>query len=84
MVSSGQLSKTINPVTVEFQGIAEVPAAYAGLTPGSIDGLYQVNVKVPDDPTPGPDGQTFIQICEGSGAAKVCGKLTPTYLTSGQ
>jgi uncharacterized protein (TIGR03437 family) len=48
---SGDLSVANTPVTVVLGG-AELPAAFAGLTPGLI-GLYQVNVLLPTAMPPG-------------------------------
>jgi uncharacterized protein (TIGR03437 family) len=48
---SGQLSVASTPVMVVLGG-AELPAAFAGLTPGLI-GLYQVNVLLPTATPPG-------------------------------
>ena len=48
---SGDLSVASAPVTVVLGG-AELPAAFAGLTPGLI-GLYQVNVLLPTGMPPG-------------------------------
>jgi uncharacterized protein (TIGR03437 family) len=45
------LSIVINPVTVLLNGV-ELPAAFAGLTPG-FRGLYQVNVAIPPATPPG-------------------------------
>jgi uncharacterized protein (TIGR03437 family) len=46
------VNRTTNPVTVT---IGNLPAEsfYAGLSPGSISGLYQINVRVPPN---APDG----------------------------
>jgi uncharacterized protein (TIGR03437 family) len=51
VTGSGQLSVATTPVTVVVNG-AELPAAFAGLTPGYI-GLYQVNVIIPAATPPG-------------------------------
>ncbi len=48
---AGQLSRANTPVNVSV-GSVEVPAAFAGLTPGLI-GLYQVNVLLPPAMPPG-------------------------------
>jgi uncharacterized protein (TIGR03437 family) len=40
-------STTMAPVSVLLNGVS-VPAAFAGLSPGSV-GLFQVNVRIPDD-----------------------------------
>jgi uncharacterized protein (TIGR03437 family) len=48
---SGDLSVASRPVTVVL-GAAELPTAFAGLTPGLI-GLYQVNVLLPTAMPPG-------------------------------
>jgi uncharacterized protein (TIGR03437 family) len=48
---SGQLSIASTPVTVVLGG-AELPTAFAGLTPGLI-GLYQVNLLLPTAMPPG-------------------------------
>jgi len=45
--STTKLSPTIDPVTVTI-GASPTTAQFAGLTPGFV-GLYQVNVRVPDD-----------------------------------
>ena len=47
----GALDRVVTPVTAVIGG-AEIPAAFAGLTPGSI-GLYQANVQVPASLPPG-------------------------------
>jgi uncharacterized protein (TIGR03437 family) len=49
---SGSLRPAAAPVTVVIGGV-EVPAVYAGLTPGSPFGLYQVNVQLPTTLPPG-------------------------------
>ncbi len=43
------IARTTNPVTVAIGGITLSPAdvLYAGLSPGSISGLYQINLRVP-------------------------------------
>jgi uncharacterized protein (TIGR03437 family) len=51
VTNSGQLSVASTPVTVLLNG-TELPASFAGLTPGYI-GLYQVNVIVPAAMPPG-------------------------------
>ena len=51
VTQSGPLSLTNAPVSVLLNG-TELPASYAGLTPGFI-GLYQVNVTVPASTPPG-------------------------------
>ena len=47
----GSLMTADRPVTVLISG-RELPAAFAGLTPGFV-GLYQVNVSIPVSATPG-------------------------------
>jgi uncharacterized protein (TIGR03437 family) len=48
-VQATGVSPTTNPVTVTIGGITLSPAdvLYAGLSPNSISGLYQINVRVP-------------------------------------
>ena len=46
------INRTTNPVTVTI-GNAQAEFFYAGLSPGSISGLYQINVRVPPN---APDG----------------------------
>ena len=52
-VATGQLASGVSPlvnsVTVSIGGIALAPGdvSYAGLSPGSIGGLYQFNVRIP-------------------------------------
>jgi uncharacterized protein (TIGR03437 family) len=50
------INRTVNPVTVT---IGNLPAEffYAGLSPGSISGLYQINVRVPPN---APDGNLAV------------------------
>jgi uncharacterized protein (TIGR03437 family) len=49
---SGTLRPAATPVSVVIGGV-EVPAVYAGLTPGSPFGIYQVNVQLPTALPPG-------------------------------
>lgn len=51
VVPSGGLNRAATPVAVVIGGV-EVPASFAGLTPGAI-GLYQANVQVPAALPPG-------------------------------
>jgi len=55
-------STTVSPVSVLLNGIT-VPAAYAGLLPGSV-GTYQVNVQIPDN---APSGNTVALAVSVSG-----------------
>jgi uncharacterized protein (TIGR03437 family) len=48
---AGGLDRTATPVSVVI-GSTEIPAAFAGLTPGAI-GLYQANVQTPPNMPPG-------------------------------
>jgi uncharacterized protein (TIGR03437 family) len=56
-------STTISPVSVLLNG-ASVPAAYAGLAPGSV-GVYQVNVQIPDN---APTGNAVALALSAGGA----------------
>lgn len=67
-VASGQIASDIarvtTPITVSIGGIA-VSAAdvlYAGLSPGSISGLYQINVRVPSGV---PNGNQPVIVTQG-------------------
>jgi uncharacterized protein (TIGR03437 family) len=51
VTASGALSRTSTAVSVVIGGI-EIPAVFAGLTPGS-PGLYQVNATIPQTLPPG-------------------------------
>ncbi len=51
VTSSGGLSRANTPVSTVIGGI-EIPAAFAGLTPGTV-GLYQANVQIPSTLPPG-------------------------------
>ncbi|MDP8979804.1 MAG: hypothetical protein M3O35_04345, partial [Acidobacteriota bacterium] len=50
------VNSTKNPVTVTF-GNSPAEVFYAGLSPGSISGLYQINVRVPPNV---PDGNVAV------------------------
>jgi uncharacterized protein (TIGR03437 family) len=66
-VPAGQLDPGIanlnNPITVTIGGVTLSPSdvLYAGLSPGSISGLYQINVRVPSS-TPAGDIPVTITI----------------------
>lgn len=65
----------VNPITVTI-GTAAVPASdvlYAGLSPGSISGLYQVNVRIPST---APSGEVPVTISIG-GAETQAGATIP-------
>jgi uncharacterized protein (TIGR03437 family) len=55
-VTAGQLAtsaaRVTAPVTLTIGGTTVVPD-YVGLSPGSISGLYQLNVKIPESTPPG-------------------------------
>jgi len=56
-------STTLAPVSVLLNGVA-VPAAYAGLSPGSV-GMYQVNLQIPDS---APTGNAVALTLSAGGA----------------
>ncbi len=64
-VASGMIALGIaglaTPISVSIGGISLSPAdiLYAGLSPGSISGLYQINVRVPANL---PNGKTPVQV----------------------
>jgi uncharacterized protein (TIGR03437 family) len=66
-VPAGQLDSSIanlnNPITVMIGNVTLSPSdvLYAGLSPGSISGLYQINVRVPSS-TPAGDIPVVITI----------------------
>lgn len=68
-VAAGQLasgvSPLINPITVTIGGITLAPSdiLYAGLVPGSISGLYQINVRIPSS---APTGDVPVTITIGN------------------
>ncbi len=77
---AGQLATGIasltNPITVTIGG-ATVPSSdilYAGLSPGSINGLYQFNVRIPST---APSGEVPVTISLGSGVATQAGATIP-------
>jgi uncharacterized protein (TIGR03437 family) len=47
------IPKPLLPLTVTFGGIASPSITYAGVAPGEVDGLLQVNAQVPSGLTPG-------------------------------
>ena len=51
-------------VTVEFNGVAMSTAdvLYVGLTPGSITGLWQINLRVPATATPGQNNTVVLRM----------------------
>jgi uncharacterized protein (TIGR03437 family) len=67
-VTTGQLAAgaaaLVNPITVTIGGttLSAQDVLYAGLSPGSINGLYQFNVRVP---TSTPDGDVPTSIAIG-------------------
>jgi len=67
-VTTGQLATAAatltNPITVTIGGTTLTPqdVLYAGLSPGSINGLYQFNVRVPAS---APDGDVPASIAIG-------------------
>lgn len=63
-VADGQ-AKVTSPITVTIGGVTLAPTdiLYAGLSPGSISGLYQFNVRVPST---APDGDVPVVIQSGS------------------
>ncbi len=68
-VSAGQLASgqatVVNGVTVTIGSVTLAPSdiLYAGLTPGSISGLYQFNVRIPQST---PNGDIPVSISIGS------------------
>lgn len=64
VVSDLVLAPVRNPVTVTIGGITLSPAdvLYAGVTPGSISGLYQFNVRIPSTV---PDGNVPVTASTG-------------------
>jgi len=68
-VGPGQLASvtsplTTNPITVTIGGVTLSPSQvlYAGLSPGSISGLYQINVQIPSSLTTTGDVPVSITI----------------------
>jgi uncharacterized protein (TIGR03437 family) len=59
VTSSGGLSRANTPVSAVIGGTT-VPAAFAGLTPGTI-GLYQANVQIPASLPPGSSLALYLQ-----------------------
>ncbi|MCC6294622.1 MAG: hypothetical protein IT164_18360 [Bryobacterales bacterium] len=51
-------------LTVEFNGVAMSAGdvLYAGLTPGSITGLWQINLRVPANATPGQNNPVVLRM----------------------
>jgi uncharacterized protein (TIGR03437 family) len=49
------VSKPNLPLTVTIGGAEKIKPSYAGAAPGFVSGAVQINVKVPDDVSPGPD-----------------------------
>jgi uncharacterized protein (TIGR03437 family) len=66
-VPTGQLASGVavltNPITVKIGNdtLAQTDVFYAGLSPGSISGLYQINVRIPAT-APGGDVPVTISI----------------------
>jgi uncharacterized protein (TIGR03437 family) len=63
-LATGVSRVTTTPVTVTIGGVtlASPDVFYAGLSPGSISGLYQLNVRIP--PT-SPDGDILVVVSVG-------------------
>jgi uncharacterized protein (TIGR03437 family) len=62
-------SPVSGPITVLIGGtaLAAADVTYAGLSPGSISGLYQINAKIPAST---PDGNATVTIQQGSVSAQ--------------
>ena len=66
-IAPGELApgaaELVTPITVQIGGVTLSPAdvLYAGASPGSIGGLYQINVRVPAS-TPNGDAKVIISI----------------------
>jgi uncharacterized protein (TIGR03437 family) len=60
----GGIARLTNPITVKIGDVTLAPSdvQYAGLTPGSISGLYQFNVRIPDT---APSGDVPVTISIG-------------------
>jgi uncharacterized protein (TIGR03437 family) len=63
------LSRTVNPVTVTIQGF-RAQVLFSGLAPGYA-GLYQLNVRVPDEVTPDGSAVVVINVGEQSSSPPV-------------
>ncbi|MEK7405890.1 MAG: choice-of-anchor V domain-containing protein [Acidobacteriota bacterium] len=71
----GGLARLRDAFTVTIGGVTLRPEdiAYAGLSPGSISGLYQLNLRIPDS---APDGNVPVEIRVG-GVASQAGTTIP-------
>jgi uncharacterized protein (TIGR03437 family) len=69
-VTGAVLGKPKLPVTTTIGGAA-AEVAYAGAAPGLMAGVFQVNLKVPESATPGPEVPVQIRVGQNSSPAGV-------------
>jgi uncharacterized protein (TIGR03437 family) len=64
------IPKPVLPIRVFFAGVASFDVPYVGVAPGEVDGLLQIDVRVPTD-APTGNVELLLQVGENTSPAKL-------------